>query len=263
MNLGIQDKVAIISASSKGLGRACAEELAAEGCNLTIFSRNSVDIRKTANEIREKYKTRVLPLQADTSSSKDLKNVVRSTIREYKTVHILINNAGGPPFGYFEDFKAKDWQNALELNLLSVINLTKEVIPYMEKQEWGRIINITSIAVKQPIDGLILSNTARAGVIGFAKTLSNEYGKYNILVNNLCPGRIMTDRIKEIAEKRAKETKKSFKTVIKGMESDIPVGRIGSPEEFGSMVAFLVSERASYITGNTIQIDGGYSKGLL
>lgn len=262
MNLSIKDKVAIISASSKGLGRACAEELAAEGCNLTIFSRNSTDIRKTADEIREKYKTRVLSLRADAKSAKDIKNVVKSTIKEYKTVHILINNAGGPPFGYFEDFKLKDWQSALELNLLSVINLTKEVIPYMKKQKWGRIINITSIAVKQPIEGLILSNTARAGVTGFAKTLSNEYGKFNILVNNLCPGRIMTDRIKELAEKRAKETKKDFKTIIKSMESDIPVGRIGSPEEFSSMVAFLASEKASYITGNTIQIDGGYNKGL-
>ncbi len=262
MNLGIKDKVAIISASSKGLGRACAEELAAEGCNLTIFSRNSADIRKTADEIREKYKTRVLSLRADAKSTKDIKNVVRSTIKEYKTVHIVINNAGGPPFGYFEDFRSKDWQSALELNLLSVINLTKEVLPYMKKQKWGRIINITSIAVKQPIEGLILSNTARTGVIGFAKTLSNEYGKFNILVNNLCPGRIMTDRIRELAEKRAEETKKDLTTVIKGMESDIPVGRIGDPKEFSSMVAFLVSERASYITGNTIQIDGGYSKGL-
>ncbi len=262
MNLGIKDKIAIISASSKGLGKACAEELAAEGCNLTIFSRNLANITKTANEIRDKYKVNILCIKADASNSKDIKNVVKFTIKEYKTVHILINNAGGPPFGYFEDFNSNDWQKALELNLLSVVNLTKEAIPYMKKQQWGRIINITSIAVKQPIDGLILSNTARTGVIGFAKTLSNEYGKYNILINNVCPGRIMTDRITELAEKRAKEIKKSVKSVIKSMESDIPVGRIGTPRELASMVAFLSSEKASYITGNTIQLDGGLNKGL-
>ena len=262
MNLGLKGKIAIISASSKGLGKACAEVLAEEGCNLTIFSRNLLNIQKTAKEIAKKYNVKVLPLKADASNTRDVRNVVEATILEYKTVHVLINNAGGPPFGYFEDFKSKDWQNALELNLLSVVNLTKEVIPYMKKQQWGRVINITSIAVKQPIDGLILSNTARTGVIGFAKTLSNEYAKHNILVNNVCPGRIMTDRIKELAEKRAKETKKSFKTVIKNMKFSIPIGRIGTPEELSSIVAFLASEKASYITGNTIQIDGGLNKGL-
>jgi len=262
MNLGIKDKTAIISASSKGLGKSCAEQLAAEGCNLTIFSRNQSNIKRAAKEIEQKYKVNVLPLKADASKLNDVKYVVESTIRKFGTVHILINNAGGPPFGYFEDFSTKNWQNALELNLLSVVNLTREVLPFMKKQKWGRIINITSIAVKQPVDGLILSNTARTGVIGLAKTLSNEYASYNILINNVCPGRIMTDRIKELAEKRSKQAKKSIKAVIKEMESDIPLARIGKPEELSSMVAFLASEKASYITGNTIQIDGGLNKGL-
>jgi len=262
MNLGLNNKTAIVSASSKGLGKACAEELAAEGCNLTIFSRNIRNIKKTAKEISEKYNVKVLPLKADASNPADVKNVVKSTVKEYKTVHILINNAGGPPFGYFEDFKLKDWQKALELNLLSVVNLTREVIPYMKKQKWGRIINITSIAVKQPVDGLILSNTARTGVIGLAKTLSNEYAKDNVLINNVCPGRIMTDRIVNLANSRSKLTKIPFNKVIKEWESDIPVGRIGKPQELSSLVAFLASEKASYITGNTIQIDGGLNKGL-
>ena len=262
MDLGLGNKIAIVSASSKGLGKACAEELAREGCNLTIFSRSTANIKKTANEIKEKYNVKVLPLKADASNIKEIKKVVKSTVKKFGTVHILINNAGGPPFGYFEDFNSKDWINAIELNLMSVVNLTGEVIPYMKKQKWGRIVNITSIAVKQPIDGLILSNTARTAVIGLSKTLSNEYAGHNILINNVCPGRIMTDRIVELAEKRSKQTGKNFKSVIKEMEADIPVGRIGTPRELSSLVAFLASEKASYITGNTIQIDGGLNKGL-
>ena len=262
MDLELKGKNAIISASSKGLGKACAEQLAEEGCNLTIFSRNLNNIRSTAKEIINKYNVNVIYLKADASNLNDLKKVVKTTKKEHKNIDILINNSGGPPFGYFEDFKPRDWQNALELNLLSTVNLTKEVLPFMKKQKWGRIVNITSIAVKQPIDGLILSNTARTAVIGLTKTLSNEYAKYNILFNNVCPGRIMTDRIIDLANKRAKLTKKSFKSVIKEMQSDIPIGRIGKPEELASLVAFLVSEKASYITGNTIQIDGGLVNNL-
>jgi 3-oxoacyl-[acyl-carrier protein] reductase len=262
MNLGLKGKNAIISASSKGLGKACAEELAAEGCNLTIFSRKLRNIKETAKELTNKYNVKVIYLKADASNPDDLKNVVSTTKKELKSIDILINNSGGPPFGYFEDFKTEDWQEALELNLLSIVNLTREVLPSMKKQKWGRIVNITSIAVKQPIDGLILSNTARAAVIGLTKTLSNEYAKYNILFNNVCPGRIMTDRIIELANKRAKLTKKSFNRVIKEMESDIPVGRIGDPRELSALVAFLASEKSSYITGNTIQIDGGLVKNL-
>nr|NIP29096.1 SDR family oxidoreductase [Candidatus Dadabacteria bacterium]NIQ13000.1 SDR family oxidoreductase [Candidatus Dadabacteria bacterium] len=243
-------------------GKACAEELAAEGCNLTIFSRNLRNIKKTAQEIENKYKNKVLYLKADTTSLKDLKKVVKKTVDEFESIHILVNNSGGPPFGYFEDFNTKDWQMALELNLLSIINLTKEVLPYMKEQNWGRIVNITSVAVKQPIEGLILSNTVRTAVLGLTKTLSNEYAKYNVLFNNVCPGRIMTDRIVELANKRAKLSKKSYNRVIKDMEIDIPVGRIGKPSELSAMVVFLSSEKASYITGNTIQIDGGLVKNL-
>lgn len=262
MDLKLNNKTAIISASSKGLGKACAEELAAEGCNLTIFSRKLANIKKTAEEIESKHNVKVIYLKADTSNPNDLKNVVNTTLKEFKKIDILINNSGGPPFGYFEDFKPGDWQKALELNLLSIVNLTKAVLPSMKKHNWGRIINITSVAVKQPIDGLILSNTARTAVIGLTKTLSNEYAKYNILFNNVCPGRIMTDRIIDLANSRAKLTKKSFKKVIEEMESDIPVGKIGHPKELSALVAFLASERSSYITGNTIQVDGGLVKNL-
>jgi len=262
MDLGLKDKVAIVPASSKGLGRAVALGLALEGANVVICSRNKEEIKTTGKEISEQTSSEVLPIKADVSDQTDLENLVKKTTDAFGTVHILINNAGGPPFGYFDDFDMHQWQKAIELNLFSTIKLTKLVTPYMKNQNWGRIINITSIAVKQPLDGLILSNTSRAGVIGFAKTISNELAKYNILVNNVCPGRIFTDRIKSLASSRARKDNKSFEDVIEGMQSDIPVGKIGTPEQFANMVVFLASEKASYITGNTIQIDGGLLKGI-
>ena len=262
MDLGIRDKVAIVAASSRGLGKAVALGLAEEGVKLTICSREKESLEKTAEEIRAKTGVEVLVVQADVSRIEDIKNIVSETINRYSTVDILVNNAGGPPFGNFLDFSHKDWQKALELNLLSTINFTKEVIPYMRQQKWGRIINITSVAVKQPIDGLILSYTTRAGVTGFAKTVSNEFARDNILVNNVCPGRILTDRIIHLAEDRAKRDKKNFEDVINSMEQDLPIGRIGKPEELADLVVFLASERASYITGTTIQVDGGIVKGI-
>ncbi|HSG32271.1 MAG TPA: SDR family oxidoreductase [Thermodesulfobacteriota bacterium] len=262
MELGLKDKVAIVPASSKGLGRAVAMGLAAEGAKLTICSRNEDDINKTAKEIIDTTGSQVLALNADVSDQKELEYIVNKTTDTFGTIHILINNAGGPPFGYFDQFDMEQWQKAIELNLFSTIRLTQLVTPYMIDNMWGRIINITSIAVKQPLDGLILSNTSRAGVTGFAKTISNELAKHNILVNNVCPGRIFTDRIKSLADSRAKQEGKSFEQIIEAMQSDIPVGKIGTPEEFANMVVFLASEKASYITGNTIQIDGGLLKGI-
>ena len=262
MDLGIKGKIAIVPASSKGLGKAVALGLAQEGVRLTICSRNKEEILRTAEEIRFQTGSDVLGIQADMSQSQDIKNLVLKTIDKFKTVHILVNNAGGPPFGYLESFSSEDWQKALELNLLSTIILTKEVIPHMKSQGWGRIINMTSIAVKQPLDGLILSNTARAGVIGFAKSISNEFAKFNILVNNVCPGRILTDRIIHLANEKANKEKKSFEETIKSMEVDIPLQRIGNPSELANLVVFLSSEKSSYITGSTIQVDGGLVRGL-
>lgn len=230
MELYLKGKVAIVGASSKGLGRASAESLASEGVNLTIFSRTESDIESTANEINAKYNVEVLPIVADASNTDDIKKVVSSTVEKFKTVDIIVSNAGGPPFGFLNDFNLDDWRKALDLNLLSTVNLTKLVIPYMIKQNWGRIINITSVAVKQPINGLILSNTARSGIIAFAKSVSNEYAANNITINNICPGRILTDRIIHLANQRAKLEKISYEKAIENMEEDIPTGRLGKAE---------------------------------
>ena len=263
MDLGLKDKVAIVCASSKGLGKAVAMGLALEGASIVICSRTKYEIEHTATEIKTKSDTKVYSVVADVSDPNDIEKVVNYTLEKLGTINILVNNAGGPPFGYLDDFDMEQWRESLNLNLLSTIKFTKLVVPHMKKNRWGRIVNITSIAVKQPIDGLILSNTARAGVIGFSKTISNELAESNILVNNVCPGRIYTDRIRSLAMSRAETVGSSYEDIIRNMESDIPVGRLGDPDEFANLVVFLCSEKSSYITGNTIQIDGGLVKSAL
>ena len=262
MDLGIKRKVALVAASSKGIGKAIAVGLADEGVNLSIFSRSEDEIERTASEIRARFDVDVLASAADVTNKEQIDLVIENTVRTHGGIDILINNAGGPPFGFFEDFESPDWQNALELNLLSGIYLAEKTVPLMKKRNWGRIVNITSIAVKQPIDGLILSNTSRAGLIGFSKTLSNELAKHNILINNICPGRIYTDRIKALAEKRAAQAGIEYEKAIEEMEKDIPLKRIGTPEELAALACFLASEKASYMTGTTIQVDGGLLRGL-
>jgi len=262
MDLGIKDKVAIVCASSKGLGKAVAFGLAREGVKLTVCARGKRDLDKTADEIVKETGAQVLAVECDMSKTDDIKKVVDETIKKYSRIDIVVNNAGGPPTGAFLDFSLEDWQKAIELNLFSTITMSKAVVPYMKEREWGRIINITSVAVKQPIDGLILSNTARAGVIGLAKTMSNEFGPYNITVNNVCPGRILTDRITHLASEKAKREGVSLEDALTSMEKDVPLRRIGRPEELANLVVFLASERASYITGTTIQVDGGLTRGL-
>ncbi len=263
MDLGLRNKVAIVCASSRGLGKAVAFGLAEEGVNLTICARGNEELQRTDEEIRSKSNVQVLAIQGDVAKPADIRKIVTETLNKFLTIHILVNNAGGPPLGNFMDFTPDDWQKALDLNLLSTINFIREVIPVMKKQNWGRVINITSVAVKQPIEGLILSNTARAGIVGLTKTLSNEFARENILFNNVCPGRILTDRILELARARADKTGMSIEDVFTSMENDIPIGRIGKPRELADLVVFLASERASYITGTTIQVDGGIVKGII
>ena len=263
MDLGLKDKVAVVGASSKGLGKAIALGLAEEGAKVTICARDIDTLEETATEIREKTGAEVLAVPADVSQPEQVSGLIAKAIDRFGGIDILVSNAGGPRAGRFADLSPEDYQAALHLNLLSTINLCRGVVPSMKARGGGRIINLTSISVKQPVDGLMLSNMARTGVIGFAKTLASELAPDNILVNNVCPGVIFTDRIKQLATVRAEEADITYEEALANMTQDIPLGRIGDPKEFANLVVFLASGRASYITGTTIQVDGGMSKGLL
>lgn len=263
MQLGINDKIALVAASSRGLGRAVAEELAAEGASLVLCSRNEAALNATATAIRESTGVRVIAVTADISDPAAVDRVWEAARAEFGRVDILVTNSGGPPAGPFEAHSPSAWSDALRLNFESVVNLTRAVLPGMKERRWGRIINITSIAVKQPVDNLILSNSVRAAVTGFARTLANEVGKYGVTVNCVMPGYTLTDRVAELAKSNAKHRGTSVEAETAVWESQIPVGRLGTPREFAAMVAFLASERASYTTGASIPVDGGWIRSLV
>ncbi|MGQ4832389.1 MAG: SDR family oxidoreductase [Candidatus Asgardarchaeia archaeon] len=263
MDFGIKGKVAIVSASSQGIGKAVAFELAREGAKVTICSRNKENLDKTADEIKKETRAEVIAVQADITKPKDIEKVVNATIEAHGTVHILVNNSGGPPAGYFEDFSDDDWYRAIDLLLMSTIRFIRFVLPYMKKQNWGRIINLTSVSVKQPIDNLILSNSIRLAIIGVAKTLANQLARYNITINNVCPGPTLTKRIENLAKARAEREGITIEEALENWIKEIPMKRMGKPEEIAALVTFLASERAGFITGTTIQIDGGYVKSIM
>jgi 3-oxoacyl-[acyl-carrier protein] reductase len=262
MDLRIKNKVALVAASSRGLGKAVAFQISREGAKLVICSRNKERLGKTRDEIAAETGGVVKAIVADVRDKKQVSMMVEQIIEELGTVEILVSNAGGPPSGMVDDFGLDDYQDALELNLLSTVNLCYKVIPFMKKQKWGRIINLASVAAKQPIDSLILSNTARAGVLGFSKSLSNQVASYGITVNSICPGYTKTERVEELAKSFEESGKGTVKDFYKNIQKNIPSGRLGTPEEIAQAVAFLASEGAGYITGVALQVDGGYTKGL-
>lgn len=263
MDLGLQDKVALVAASSRGLGRAVAEELAAEGARLVICSRREATIRGAAAAIAEQHHVDVIAVAADLTVTGEAELVARAAIERFGRVDVLITNAGGPPAGPFESHDLQTWRAAVTLNLESAIALIRGVLPGMKERKWGRIINITSIAVKQPVDNLILSNSVRAAVTGMARTLANEVAQHGITVNNVLPGYTRTERVEELAAFTAKQAGTSPDEARAGWEQQIPMRRLGEPREFAALVAFLASERASYITGTSITVDGGWVKSLL
>ena len=263
MDFGLRGKVALVAASSKGLGRAVAEELAAEGAQLVMCARGKDTLDQTADSIRKTTGVKVVAVAADVSDSAAAARVVKAAFDEFGRVDILVNNSGGPPSGPFESLSPEMWDSATRLLLKSTIELTRAVLPGMKERRWGRILNVTSIAAKQPIAGLMLSNSLRAAVIGFARTLANEVAPFGITVNNLLPGFTRTDRVKELALASAGKPGASATDPISQWEKEIPMGRLCEPPEFAALAAFLASERASYITGSSIAVDGGWIRSLL
>lgn len=263
MDLGLKGKVALVAAASKGLGRAVAEEMAAEGADLYLCARGEEALEKTRDEIARATGARVEAMPADLARPSDVRAVVRAAIARFGRVDILVTNAGGPPSGSFESLTPAMWQDAVDLTLMSVVNLTAEVVPGMKERRWGRIINVTSIAVKQPVHGLMLSNSLRSAVTGFAKTLANEVAPFGITVNNMLPGYTRTERVEQLSDATAKREGITRDEAQARWESEIPMRRLGEPREFGALAAFLASERASYITGTSIPVDGGWIRALL
>jgi len=263
MDLGLRDRVAIVAASSRGLGKACALELAREGARVVICAREPASLAAAAGEIASATGADVFPLEADLTDDAQIRRLVDGTLDRFGRIDVLVTNNGGPPAGYFGDFDDEAWLAAHQLTLLSAVRLIRAVLPTMRAQQWGRIVNITSVSVKQPIDNLLLSNVYRPGVIGMAKTLSAQVAAEGITVNNVAPGYTRTDRVLDLARARAAASDQTVDEVLAGIVADVPMQRMGEPGELAALVAFLASEQAAFITGATIQVDGGYVASLL
>lgn len=262
MDLGLKDRVAIVAASSQGLGKAVASALAREGVKLALCARTEHILVATAEEIHRATGVDVITRKLDLTKHSQVKKFVSETVEEFGRIDICVANAGGPPTKSFEETTDEDWERATQLNLMSTVYLAKETLPLMQQRRWGRFIAITSMTVKQPVDGLILSNSVRAGVSGLIKTLANEYGRYNVLVNSVCPGYTATARLIELSQRLAEKEGVTPKDIEDRWAGQTPLGRIGTPEEFANVLVFLASERASYVTGVSLGIDGGIVKGL-
>jgi len=262
MDLGLKGRTALVCGASQGLGYAIAEAVAAEGAAVTICSRSEERIERARHAIAEATGAKVIAVAANLTDPTDAVRAVEFAREGLGSIDILVTNTGGPPSGPFEDHTAEDWRIAIAQNLESVINLSRAALPEMKERRWGRILNVTSITVKQPVEGLILSNAVRAGVTGFAKTLSNETAPFGVTVNCLIPGYTRTERLVDLAEAISRRTGESVADAYAGWESEIPMGRLGEPEELAAMAAFLVSEKAAYITGQSVAVDGGWIRGL-
>jgi len=262
MDTGLKDKSVLITASSMGIGKAVAEMFAEEGCKIAISSRSKENLLSTASELKEKYSIEPFWSVCDLNKQKDIENTFNAVSAHFGNIDILVNNCGGPVPGLFQQLEEEDWNNAYEQVLLSAVRFSRLVLPGMMGNNWGRIINLTSISVKQPIDNLILSNSLRAAVSGFTKSLSNEVARFSITVNNVAPGMTLTGRLYELAVIEAKEKGKSHEEVLADMAKRVPLNRLARPEEIASVVIFLASKQASYLTGVTIQVDGGYVKSV-
>ena len=254
MDFGLLNKGALVMASSKGLGKAVAAELDNEGCNVVICGRNDETLKNTSDEITSESGRECFYVQGDITSQNDRKRILSYSKSKIKSIDVLVTNSGGPKPGSFDDHDNEDWRDAYSLLVESTVSMIRGVLPDMKEQKWGRIITITSQAVKQPVEGLILSNSVRSAILGLVKTLSIELGKHNITVNNVLPGYTLTDRLETLIRQRG--------TSLENISVNVPLKRVGLPNEFAAAVAFLASEKASYINGVSLPIDGGWIKGI-
>ena len=262
MNLGLKNRAALVAASSQGLGLATAEAFAAEGCRVAMCARNQQTLGAAADKIRKQHSAEVFAEALDVADSAAVTRFVAAVASKFGSLDICVTNAGGPPAKGFLAASLEDWQRALELNFLSTVYFARAVIPHMQRKHWGRIITITSITTKQPVADLVLSNAVRAAVVGLVKSLANEFGKDGILVNNVGPGFTATDRLKELAKARSSASGKSEQEIFDAWAAEAPLKRLGEPRELAEAVVWLASERASYVTGQTVLVDGGMYKGL-
>jgi 3-oxoacyl-[acyl-carrier protein] reductase len=263
VELGLAERAAIVTGSSRGIGKAIALGLAREGAHVTICARNDEELKAAAEEIRRATGARVLALQTDLVREEDVERLVQETRKEFGGIDILVANTGGPPPVPFSSIAEEQWPNAWNQLFMSLVYLCKEVIPHMQEKKRGRIVIMTSIAAKQPVENLILSNSIRAGILGFTKTLANELAESNILVNSVCPGYTLTERIDELAKFDEQKTGKPRSEIIRDWSKAIPLRRMAEPREIADMVTFLASDRSSYVTGAAIQVDGGWIRGFL
>ncbi|HUX66186.1 MAG TPA: SDR family oxidoreductase [Terriglobales bacterium] len=263
MNMGLKDRVAMVAASSAGLGRAVAEGLAAEGAHLALCSRSPERIEAVAAAIRQQHGVRVWTRALDVTDPGAVAAFVEGAAAEFGRLDVCVTNAGGPPAKPFATTTIEEWQAAVNLNLLSHVCFAKHVLPHMQRAGWGRFLMISSVAVKQPIDGLVLSNTVRGAVPGLVRTLANEYGPYGILVNNVCPGYTLTERLNELAQVKALADGVPREAAYENWSRNTALRRLATPQEFADAVVYLASERASYITGQSLLVDGGFYKGAL
>ncbi len=262
MDLGLKSRVALVAASSQGLGLATAEAFAAEGCRVAMCARTDQTLQAAAEKIRQQHNAEVFAQSFDVADPTAVANFVAAVAAKFGSVDICVTNAGGPPAKGFLATTLEDWQRAIALNFLSTVYFAREVIPHMQRKHWGRILTITSITTKQPVADLVLSNAVRTAVVGLVKSLANEFGKDGILVNNVAPGFTATARLKELAKARSSATGKPEQEILDAWAADAPVKRLGDPREFADTVVWLASDRASYVTGQTVLVDGGMYKGL-
>ena len=263
MDLGLKDKVAIIGGASKGLGRACAQVLAEEGAKVTICSRTSADLEKAADEIRSSTGAEVMTYAADLDKLDSITGLISSTVEQFGGLDILVNNSGGPPLARAVDATEEQWETAVHRSLMFFGRMCRESIPHLKQRGGGRIINILASTVYNPIPNLALSGATRMGVVAYSKSLADEVGRDGILVNNVCPGSISSDRMLSNVTSRAKELGITVEEALANRAKETALGRVGEPVELANLVAFLASDKSTYITGTTILVDGGLVRSVM